>query len=143
MDKQRLETFYQDYLSALSLYDLNALSLCYQLPCTLTLPEKILVLENKKDFFQEFTAIFEQLKVACLKEIQVLNASFSEINKNLVLVSIDWAFIDKNDDVFADFCAFFHLAFVNAQYKIVSVSSHELASAKTLTHLLNFTCDRE
>ncbi len=55
----------------------------------------------------------------------------------MVLVCIDWAFIDADNEIFADFSAFYYLVDVAGQYKIIHVISHSLEQSKVLTYPLN------
>ena len=129
MKNQQLVNLFQDYISAFQQYDLAAVQQCYQLPCTLHTPDKIAYLANNAHFEQEFIDIFTVLQHAKTKKILVTKASYSLSVDDAIDVCIDWAFVDDENETFADFCAFYHLVKVKQQYKIVSVVSHDLSNS--------------
>ncbi len=136
---EKLENLFIDYLAAFSKYDIDGVAKCYQCPCSLSTPDNVLVLKNKAEFHNEFQTIFKQLKAADTAAIKVLKASCISLNENMVLVCIDWEFLDSNQNVFADFCAFYQLIEKDKRYNIVSVSSHELSLSKQFDQLLNIS----
>lgn len=134
MKNQQLVNLFQDYISAFKQYDLAALKQCYQLPCTLHTPDKIAYLADNANFEQEFKNIFIVLQHANIQKIVVTKASYSLSVSHSVDVCIDWAFIDDKDEVFTDFCAFYHLVKIEQDYKIVNVVSHDLSNSVELLH---------
>jgi NADH:ubiquinone oxidoreductase subunit C len=116
---------------------------CYHLPCTLNTPDKIVLLESEQALVTEFTDIFAQLKQAQTKDIIGSNASFMQLTPSsspqLILVCIDWDFIDENNQTFADFSAFYHLIDIDGQLKIINVVSHELENSKALVNPFELT----
>lgn len=130
--KHRLEKLFHTYLEAFLNYDTQRVRQCYLLPCTLSTPDKMLVINNSHEFDNEFGAIFEQLKVANIKQIIATNASYVCLANNLMLVCIDWAFVDCEGITFADFSAFYHIMEQDSQLKIVNVNSHSLSQSKQL-----------
>ena len=140
--KQKVETLFSQYLAAFKAYNLNESCACYHLPCTLNTPDKVVLVENVEQCRQELNDIFTQLKQEKTSEIIAQKASFMQINENLLLVCIDWDFLDSNKQIFADFSAFYHITIIsdnnagviNQTLKIVNVVSHELANSISLTH---------
>ena len=99
MKTEQLERLFNNYLAAFSAYDLDAVIACYQLPCTLHTPDKVVLLNNIAECRQEFTEIFTQLKQAKTAEIIARKASYQSIAEDLLLVCVDWDFIDDKKEV--------------------------------------------
>jgi len=137
MIEQKLVNLFQSYISGFKKYDLAAVQACYCLPCSLHTPEKIAYLGNSDDFAKEFTEIFTVLQQAKTENILVTKASFNKSYNGAVDVCIDWAFIDDTGEVFADFCAFYHVVEIEQQYKIINVVSHELSNSVELMSSLS------
>lgn len=138
MDKIKLQTLFKRYQQAFLSYDIDALSCCYHLPCTLNTPDKVVLLASQSDCHKEFTTIFTQLKQAKISEIVVKKACFEKISQQVYLVCIDWDFIDEQGVVFADFTAIYHVLYDDSTVKIINVISHELDSSLMLTEPLNW-----
>ncbi|MEY8214400.1 MAG: ketosteroid isomerase family protein [Colwellia sp.] len=136
MHKEKIEALFNHYLTAFKSYDLNTVAACYHLPCTLHTPDNLVFVNNKIDCQQEFSKIFVQLKQATTSDIIANKATYQQVSDHLWLVSIDWAFINDEKQVFADFCAIYHLIDVDGHLKIVNVVSHELSNSLTLKHTL-------
>jgi hypothetical protein len=132
MLEQALIILFKDYISAFEQCNLTAARACYQLPCTLHTPEKIAYLSSVEAFNKEFEEIFTVLQHANTQKIIPTSASYNLSANSSVDVCIDWAFIDDNNEVFADFSAFFHVIKVAEQFKIVSVVSHDLTNSVEL-----------
>jgi len=140
--KHKIENLFSQYLTAFKGYNLDDVCACYHLPCTLNTPDRIVLLENENQCRQEFSDIFEQLKQANTSEISAQKASFMMINENLLLACIDWCFLDSDEEVFADFSAFYHISIVsnisaestNQELKIMNVISQELSNSISLVH---------
>jgi hypothetical protein len=139
MKNKQLGNLFQEYISAFKEYDLSAVQQCYQLPCTLHTPDKIAYLTSDVSFKQEFDDIFTVLRHANTQNIIATKATYSLGLLDTIDVCIDWAFIDDKNEVFADFCAFYHLVKVEEQYKIISVVSHNLSNSVVLTFDLAIT----
>lgn len=137
MIKNRLEQLFKSYQKAFINYDINKVSSCYHLPCTLNTPDRIVLLSSDSDCQQEFLAIFTQLKEGKMSDIIAHKASFQQVSEQLYLVCIDWDFVDENKQTFADFVAIYHVVDCNDTLKIVNVVSHELTSSLTLENRLN------
>jgi len=65
----KIEKLFNEYLQAFLCYDLTHVSQCYQIPCTLSTPDKIVVITEPLMFEQEFNAIFEQLQSAKVQTV--------------------------------------------------------------------------
>jgi len=138
MIKIKLEQLFKNYQNAFLHCDIDGVSTCYHLPCTLNTPDKLVLLSNQYDCQQEFGAIFTQLREASTSDIVAKKASFSQMGEQLYLVCIDWDFIDGQGQVFADFTAIYHVLDTGDALKIVNVVSHELESSLTLTTSLTW-----
>ena len=134
----RLQQLFKQYQNAFINYELDNVSRCYHLPCTLNTPDKIVLLSNEIDCQKEFSAIFTQLRQANTRDITVQKASFSEVSKQLYLVCIEWDFIDEKGSTFADFAAIYHVLDTGEALKIINVVSHELESSLTLAKPLHW-----
>lgn len=134
-----IENLFNDYLMAFKSYNLDSVVKCYHLPCTLNTPDKVVLLTSIAACRQEFADIFAQLKEAKTSKIIARKASYSLITENLLLAAIDWEFIDEQGEIFADFCAIYHLTLVNSELKIINVVSHDLSNSLTLAHELTLT----
>jgi len=132
MMNQQLVSLFQEYLSAFKEYDLAALKQCYSLPCSLHTPDKIAYLVNEFDFEQEFIDIFTVLQHAKTQNIIITKASYNESINGSVDVCIDWAFSNDEDEIFADFCAFYHVIIFENKLKIMNVVSHDLSNSVEL-----------
>jgi len=137
---QQIEAFFDRYLAAFYSYDLDGVVACYHLPCTLHTPDKTVLVNSADDCRQELCDIFTQLKQANTAKIVAQKASYMPINDDLILTCIDWVFIDDQGQVFADFCAYYHLSISNSSKQklaIVNVVSHELANSLSLAHVFS------
>ena len=134
----KLQELFKRYQNAFIHYDINEVSNCYHLPCTLNTPDKIVLLSSQADCLEEFSTIFTQLKEAKTSNIIAKKATFEKVSEQLYLVCIDWDFIDGQGQVFADFTAIYHVLDNKGALKIINVISHELDSSLTLTEPLNW-----
>ena len=136
---ENISSFFNGYLTAFKRYDLEHVSSCYHLPCTLHTPDKVVLLANLTQCNQAFSDIFTQLQQAKTCDIVVKKASYSVVTNALWLVCIEWDFTDDQGDTFADFCAIYHLTLIENELKIVNVVSHDLSTAIELTHKFSLT----
>ena len=136
MNRIKLNELFKNYQNAFLQYDLDGVSRCYHLPCTLNTPDKVVLLISQSDCQQEFGAIFTQLKAAKTSNIIAKKASFTQVSKQVYLVCIDWDFIDGEGQVFADFSAIYHVLDIDGTLKIINVASHELENSLTLSEPL-------
>jgi hypothetical protein len=126
---------FDNYLEAFKQYKLDDVVNFYHLPCTLNTPDKVVLISTVEDCKKEFLEIFSQLKAANTIDIVVKKSSYTQMNNNVFLACVDWEFIDGNGDVFADFCAYYHLLNVGeteCKLKIINVNSHELSNSLPL-----------
>lgn len=128
----KLQQLLKRYQNAFRKYDLDAVSRCYHLPCTLNTPDKVVLLKNKVDCEQEFIGIFEQLKAANMVDIIAKKSTAMQVSQQVYLVCIDWDFVDVNDDVFADFSAIYHVLDTDGELTIININSHELENSLAL-----------
>lgn len=136
MLKEKLEKLFSLYLAGFKKYDIEAVSECYHLPCTLHTHDRVVLLSEPAEFNREFDNIFAQLKLANTQNIVATRASYVNLTESLVLVCVDWDFINNQQEIFADFSAFYHVVVENDQASIVNVVSQDLSSSKTLAYPL-------
>ena len=139
MLSQRIQTLFDQYITGFKNTDLRQVKACYHLPCTLNTPDKIVFIETEQALSQEFENIFTQLKQAKTTNIIGHHASYSVLSPQLILVCVDWDFIDSNGETFADFSAFYHIIDLDGHLKIINVVSHELEQSKVLQHTFELT----
>lgn len=147
MYKFAIEQLFQRYLTAFHQQNMADTRKCYQLPCTLHTPDKVVLIDSDKSFEREFIDIFTVLSHAKITRFVALKASFSVLSEKLILACVDWQFIDSEETVFTDFTAFYHLALNGGQWQIFNVVSQELSQSIILdnafeiidTPLINIT----
>ncbi|MDG1752839.1 MAG: hypothetical protein P8I03_14460 [Thalassotalea sp.] len=132
INETALVNLFLRYTAAFKCYDLSTVKQCYQLPCTLHTPDKVVYLASEIDLEKEFIQIFTVLQNAKISDIKITKATFNVSVNGAIDMCIDWAFIDENNKVFTDFCAFYHLVEIEEQFKIISVVSHELSNSVEL-----------
>ena len=134
---QQIKTLFDNYLAAFSAYDLDAVVECYHIPCTLHTPDKIVLVNSIDDCRQELSDIFTQLKQAKTVKIVAQKSSYMSINDDLLLACVDWSFIGEQEQIFANFCAYYHLSITSStkqNLSIVNVVSHELSNSLSLAN---------
>jgi hypothetical protein len=136
---KKVTLFLKEYLSAFVHYDLNKAAANYHLPCTLHTPDQIVLVKNIKACQQELTKIFNQLQQEKTSDILIKKASYSLVTEHLLLVSVDWEFLNDKGEIFADFCAIYHLILIDNALKIVNVVSHDLSNSQTLDYPVMLT----
>lgn len=142
MEAQQVAEFFKQYLTAFSAYDLDAVVACYALPCTLHTLDKVVLLTDIDSCQQEFDNIFSQLKEMNTAKIVAKKASYTLVNDDLLLACVDWNFIDEQGQIFADFCAYYHINIIKGEkvkLAIVNVVSHELSNSLPLTNVFSIS----
>ena len=124
MQTQAIEELFQHYIQ-----NMSAIQQCYQLPCTLHTPDKVVLITNDKAFEKEFLDIFTILSHAKISQFLPLKSSFSKLKDDVILACVDWQFIGPNEEVFTDFSAFYHLVLTKRQWHIFNVVSQELSQS--------------
>ncbi|MFT6918747.1 MAG: hypothetical protein ACJA2G_001367 [Cognaticolwellia sp.] len=137
MHKSAIEQFFQRYLTAFHQQNMSDMQQCYQLPCTLHTPDKVVLIASDKVFEQEFLDIFTVLSHAEIKRFVALKSSFSQLSETLILACVDWQFIGPKAEVFTDFSACYHLALSEGQWRIFNVVSQDLSQSIDLKHAFN------
>jgi len=138
MKKIEIQQLFKRYQEAFINYDIDELSSCYHLPCTLNTPEQMTLLTSDDDCQKEFGTIFSQLKDANINSVTSKQASFLKMSEQLYLVCIEWDFIDEQGEVFADFAAVYHVLDNDNALKIVNVTSHDLECSLSLPESFNW-----
>jgi len=131
--EQQLHTLFKDYFQAFITKNVDKVLDCYQLPCTLATPERLVFLADEKQAQHEFSQIFTWLAQAKVEHIEAGSASYTYLNDSITLVNIYWFFLDQNKHVIADFAALYHVIKTNDQLKIFQVISHEIESSIQLS----------
>ena len=139
MHKSAIELLFQRNLKAFQQQNMADIRTCYQLPCTLHTPDKVVLIDSDKVFEREFLDIFTVLSHADVKRFNVLKASFSELSENVMLACVDWQLIAANEEVFTDFSAFYHLVLCDGQWRICNVVSQELSQSVDLNSPFNIS----
>lgn len=134
--EQQLKLHFLNYIQAFAQQSIEQVSQCYQLPCVLSTPEKVVVLANEQSLSKEFNGIFSMLKENAIAAFKANNASYENIDENLVLVKIDWQFFDNANNLFTEFSAIYHLSYQENQFKIVNVISHDMCDLSSLANPL-------
>ncbi len=129
---KKLQSLFQQYLQGFRHYDPTPVSACYHLPCTLNTPDQIIVLTKEQELLDKLVEILAQLRQAQVTSIVANNASYTCLTDTMLLVCIDWYLYDENQQIFTDFSAFYYLAIINDELKIVNVMSHELNNSLVL-----------
>ena len=129
MNKQQLSNFINQYTHCFKTYDLNALKNHYKLGCTLSTPDKLVLIETETDFACEFEQIFTQLKAANTANFLFSNISYTRLNTSTIVLGGTWVFSNNLKEAFAEFYACYHLIKENEKIKIISVVSHDISNA--------------
>ena len=75
MMNNKIVELFKRYTEAFNQYNLEQVSECYSTPCTLTTPDKFVLLNDLAEFSAEFSDIFSQLKAAKTKTFKISKAS--------------------------------------------------------------------
>jgi NADH:ubiquinone oxidoreductase subunit C len=142
-----ISALFSRYYQYFNHHNASELEKCYHVPCCLSTPDKLLYIENSMDLQQEFSSIFKQLKQAQITTFKSTGASYSQLSADQWLACINWQFIDKNDQVFSHFSAFYTLINVRSEQhvdstlrlKISHVISHELENSLTLAYAFSIS----
>jgi len=138
---EQLSNLYKNYIQAFSALNMEAVSHCYQLPCILSTPDKVVLLNNHDEFVTEFNNIFELVRSENIVAFKTSNASFDIINEGLLVVAIDWRFFDDANNLFTEFTAIYHLTSIDENYKIVNVISQDVSQSIALKYPLTITLE--
>lgn len=114
-------------------FDLAMVVDCYHLPCTLNTPEKMSIINTKAELENEINGIFEQLRHECFARFELSNTSYMQLTEDLSFATINWTFIDKTNQVFSEFSAFYHLSVKDKKLKIINATSHQICNEKNLS----------
>ena len=137
MLKKQLENLFKNFQEGFKNYNLEQVSTCYHVPCTLNMPDRLVFVKNEQDLADEISSIFTQLNQGKVTNIIAVNASYQTLSEKLILTAIDWHFIDENEQLFADFCGIYHIQIIGDELKIINVASHELANSLCLENKLS------
>ncbi len=128
----KLQQLFQQYIKAFQQFDLQSVVDCYAFPCTLTTPDKIVLLKSSTDAEDEFTNIFSWMKQDNASQIGVISASYHEYSSNLAVANIHWQFQGEQNQILAEFAALYHIDITGKYAKIMHVVSHEIDSSVDL-----------
>ena len=133
-----IETLFSNYLAAFMRNDLKALQALYSLPCMLATPDEVKWLTSSESFKSSFNDIFTQLNHANVATIDYSRASYCQLSSTLVNACVEWQFVDGNNQVFAQFCAFYVIHLFNEQWRIVNVTSFDISQYQQLANTFQF-----
>ena len=134
--KHQLKQFIQRYIACFAEYDLTTLQRFYQLPCTLSTPDKLVLVASTNDFEEEFSQIFAQLKEAQTAAFSFNEISFTQVSDSMIILGGHWRFKNAAQEPFAEFFACYHLIKKNDKLTIVNVMSHQVENAITFAEKL-------
>jgi len=132
----QLQQLFSRYNQAFKTQSITEVLSCYQFPCTLITPDRIVLLANDEEAEQEFKQIFLGIDEASITSFKSLEASYAQISSDIVAVNVHWQFFASNDTIIADFYALYHIlksgiTKSEQQLKIFQVISHEVESSLT------------
>ncbi len=131
-----IEQLFNRFQQGFKNFDLTMVKNCYHLPCTLNTPDKMTLISNDAELADEINRIFEQLTDEHFTSGKLTNTSYMQLSDEIVFVCIDWKFIDKAEQVFAEFSAFYHLLSIgnekDKQLKIINATSHQISNSRSL-----------
>jgi len=128
-----IQSLFNNFQLGFKVFDLNLVTACYNLPCTLNTPDKISVIKTKLALEDEVNDIFSQLKNEGFDRLELKNSSCMQLTDEIILVNIDWKFYDNTNQVFSEFSAFYHLVCANdKKVKIINATSHQISNSQRL-----------
>ncbi|WP_448565456.1 hypothetical protein [Thalassotalea ganghwensis] len=133
-----LTTFVEYYIDNFKCLDIEALSGCYQFPCTLSTPDELMLLTNEKELLAQFSDIRQQVQQADVNCITCSNISFSKVCENITLLGMTWLLQTASGQVLSHFFACYHLVTINEHYRIFNVVSQEAEKAVVLSTAITF-----
>jgi hypothetical protein len=128
----KIEALFNKFQEGFNHFDLVKVIDCYHVPCTLNTPDKMSLINTTGELENEVDGIFAQLVNEHFVSFQLTNTSFMRLTDELIFVNMDWKFIDKHDQVFSEFSAFYHLTIKDKKLKIINVTSHQISNGKSL-----------
>ncbi|WP_286261649.1 hypothetical protein [Thalassotalea atypica] len=143
MKEKQLKQLYQLYIQAFAKQDIQAVKQCYLMPCTLNTPDRVVLLNNDEVFDKEFNDIFSLLNSENISGFKTSNASFDIISEHVVVVAIDWQFINDANNLFTEFTAIYHLTKTIDGFKIINVVSQDISQSINLSHPLIIDMESE
>ncbi|MCJ8320983.1 MAG: hypothetical protein MJK12_15195 [Colwellia sp.] len=136
-----IQTLFNCFQNGFYHFDLAKVVDCYHLPCTLNTPDKMSLINTKTELELEINNIFEQLANECFVRFELSNTSFTQLTDDLLFASINWRFIDKTNQVFSEFSAFYHLSIKDKELKIINATSHQISNSKNLSNPFALTVE--
>ncbi|MGJ8693986.1 MAG: hypothetical protein ACSHW0_16070 [Thalassotalea sp.] len=133
---EQLSVFFQHYVSAFTQQKIDTLGDFYHLPCTLSSPDNLVLINNHQQLVDTLTAACTQLNQADISGLKLLNACYQPINTDLYLVNIGWQFLTEDKAVYTEFCAIYYLAVIDQKLKIININSQELSHSLDLPNTL-------
>jgi len=130
------------YVDAFENFDIESALACYQIPCSLSMPDELKILQDKSELTNEFDDIFTQLKGLGFSRVIAHQASYQAINSDLILAIVHWQFFDQQGQMFTDFTALYHLIRDEESLRITNVISHQATEYTSLSHNLEITREK-
>ena len=135
--KDQLEILFRDYIAAFAQLDIDKVSQCYLMPCMLSTPDKVVLLNSNETFVKEFSQIFNLLKQEEISTFVARAASYDQISESTAVVCIEWQFMTEPNNLFTEFTAIYHLTKSGDKFKIISVVSQDISQSISLSQPLH------
>ena len=136
MITEKLQNLFHAYIQAFAEKNLAKVRTCYHLPCTLTTPDKTVLVNEESEFISEFKDIFELLSQEKITGFKASNASFQALGDDLYLANIHWQFLQGQERVFTEFTAHYYVRENNTKVAIFNVNSVDSNQSLSLANPL-------
>jgi hypothetical protein len=144
MNKQTLEQlttslsqFFSSYLTGFIKQQVQLVASCYQVPCIMTTPDEMNILDSHQALVNKFNQIFSQLDALQVDSYQIRHASVQRLEKSQVLVLISWQLFAQTQPV-TEFSVYYTVEQPsdrrNSAFVIRNVISHHLENTIELVH---------
>jgi len=138
-DHQAITNLFTSYLAAFKRADKAALSNAYFLPCSLSTPTEVKFIRQKVELDEVITEILMQIEQSQTQNIDICSLSYEQLNTNQYIACAHWQFKNHDKQVFADFCAFYHIEIKQDKVAFRHVISHENDQLKTFVNTIEIT----
>ena len=131
-----LSVFFQHYVSAFTAQHTETLVNCYQIPCTLSSPDNVVLISTEKQLIETLVDANSQINQANIAGVKLLDSSYQSLSDDLFLVNIGWQLLTQDNQVYTEFCAIYYVAVINNKLKIININSQELSQSLNLANTL-------
>lgn len=133
-DHQAIINLFLTCLSSFRAVDSLSIKEVYALPCTLSTPTEFKFIRLQRELDEVITEIMEQLTTAQMEQVRICALSYESLVENQYIACAHWQFETENKQVFADFCAFYHIEVNKDKCLFRHVNSQEVDQLKTFAH---------